>query len=103
MFSLFVSLTVRPEARELFLEAIRTQAAASLSDEPGCVRFDVCADQADDNHFLLYETYVDEAAFEAHRQTPHFVEWRRAADAYVERQVNTRTDLLFELETLPVT
>jgi autoinducer 2-degrading protein len=95
MFSLFVSLTVRPEHVDRFLEAVEAQATASLANEPGCLRFDVCADEADPNHFLLYETYLDAAAFDAHRETPHFVTWRRAVDAYVERQVNTRTELLF--------
>ena len=45
---------------------------------PGCLRFDVLQDQADDNHFYFYEVYRDEAAFQAHGQAPHFARWRAA-------------------------
>lgn len=96
MLTLFVSLTVRPDSRARFLKAIETQASRSLQDEPGCLRFDVCVDRDDPNRFLLYEIYADEAAFENHRSTPHFAEWRRAADAYVLNQVNHTTELLLQ-------
>ena len=36
-----------------------------------------------------------EAAFEAHRTTPHFAVWREAAVECVERQVNTVTSIVF--------
>ena len=48
--------------------------------EPGCVTFIAYQDPADPDHFALYEQYVDEAAFEAHRQSPHF-------SAYVEGDI----------------
>jgi quinol monooxygenase YgiN len=41
-------------------------------DEAGCLRFDVYRSVDDTDCFVLYEQYVDEAAFEAHRRTPHF-------------------------------
>lgn len=46
-------------------------AAESLA-EPGCLQFDVNRDLGDPDSFLLYERYVDEAAFEAHGRTAHF-------------------------------
>ena len=91
MFALFVSLEVRLEERDLFLEAIAKQAAASLGREPGCIRFEVCADIADPSHFFLYEEYVSQEAFEQHKQTDHFGVWREAAARYVVKQVNTQT------------
>jgi (4S)-4-hydroxy-5-phosphonooxypentane-2,3-dione isomerase len=36
------------------------------------LRFDVIQDRDDMNRFYFYEVYRDEAALEAHRQTPHF-------------------------------
>ena len=45
---------------------------AQTRDEPGCVTFVAYRDGDDPDHFLLYEQYVDEAAFQAHRQSPHF-------------------------------
>ena len=91
VFALFVSLEIRFDDRDLFLDAIGRQAAASLANEPGCLRFDVFADLADPTHFMLYEEYTSQEAFEAHKQTDHFATWRTAASKYVVNQVNTQT------------
>ena len=95
MFVLVVSLRVKPGKDRQFLAAIEANAAASLGDEPGCRRFDVLRDNADPHHYLLYELYEDEAAFQAHRSMPHFPVWRRAATEYVDEQVNTAASLVF--------
>ena len=92
MFTLVVDLNVKPEMRQRFLAEIEENAAASLRDEPGCLRFDVVQDNDDANHFLLYENYEDEAAFEAHRSAPHFPRWREAAAVCLQEhggQTNT--------------
>ena len=91
MFSLLVQVQVRPGAREEFLTGIAANAAASVRDEPGCLRFDVCSVADDEHRFLFYEHYVDAAAFDAHRASPHFAEWRVVAERTVVpgSQVNT--------------
>jgi quinol monooxygenase YgiN len=48
--------------------------------EPGCRAFVVNRSQDDGDRFVLYEQYDDEAAFEAHRTSPHF-------KRYIEGQV----------------
>jgi autoinducer 2-degrading protein len=95
MFVLVVSLRVKPDKDAKFLEAIEANAAASRRDERGCRRFDVVRDNADPHHYLLYEMYDDEAAFDAHRKTPHYPVWRQAAEECLDEQVNTATTLLF--------
>ena len=83
--TVIVSLRVRPERVDRFLEAIEENSRASRRDEPGCLRFDVHRDNGDPNHFLLYELYADELAFtEAHRGTPHYERWRAAAAELLE-------------------
>jgi quinol monooxygenase YgiN len=62
--------------RAEFLEVISENAEASLNGEPGCLRFDVLEDLADDHHFYLYEIYSDAQAVDAHRRTPHYIRWR---------------------------
>jgi (4S)-4-hydroxy-5-phosphonooxypentane-2,3-dione isomerase len=94
MFSLMVQLEVRPESREEFLAAITDNAAASVRDEPGCHRFDVCSVDADANRFVLYELYDDAEAFAAHKRAPHFAAWREVADRVLVSQVNTPGTLL---------
>ena len=94
MFSLVVQMTVRPGRREEFLAGMTANAEASVRDEPGCLRFDVCSVAGDENRFLLYEHYTDAAAFEAHKASPHFARWRTVAEQVVVGQVNTPGSLL---------
>ena len=89
MFSLVVQMEVRPERREEFLAGMTANAETSVRDEPACLRFDVSAVAADPNSFFLYELYTDAAAFEAHKASPHFAQWRTVAEQVLVGQVNT--------------
>jgi (4S)-4-hydroxy-5-phosphonooxypentane-2,3-dione isomerase len=92
VYTLIVSLRVKPDMADRFLEAIGENSRASRRDEPGCLRFDVHRDVDDPNHFVLCELYADERAFtEAHRGAPHYQKWRAAAAELLEPggQVNT--------------
>lgn len=94
MYALFVDLRIAEAAREEFLAALRAQAKASLELEPGCLRFDVCEDVEDPDHFVLYEVYADEASFEGHRRTEHFARWAAVRNASVIEQTRTLTRML---------
>ena len=72
MVVLHVTVQVKPEHVPEYLEAVRHDAEHSEQDEPGCLRFDVIQDRDHANRFYYYEVYKDEAALEAHRQSPHF-------------------------------
>jgi len=100
VIALIVSLDVIPERLDDFTEAIRTNAERTITDEPGCLHFDVTQDITDPHHFLFYELYADEDAVAAHREAPHFAEWRQAADRCVVpgSQVNTLATLRFHHE-----
>ncbi len=95
MFSLVVQMTVRPGRREEFLAGMAENAEASVRDEPGCLRFDVCSVEGDENRFLLYELYTDAEAFVAHKSASHFAQWRTVAEQVLESQVNTTGALLY--------
>ena len=96
MYTLIVSLQVLPDKRDRFLAAIAENAAASVRDEPGCVRFDVLEDAQRPNRFYFYEIYRDATAFAAHKAAPHFAVWRQAAAECVEpgSQLNTFSDMV---------
>ena len=72
MLILHVTVQVKPEHVREYLQAVAHDAEHSEREEPGCLRFDVVQDRDDPNRFYYYEVYKDEAALEAHRQTPHF-------------------------------
>jgi autoinducer 2-degrading protein len=94
MFSLVVHLEVRPGSREEFLAGMTANAEASVRDEPGCLRFDVCSVDGEENRFVLYELYTDADAFAAHKRTPHFSAWREVAGRVLASQQNTAGTLL---------
>ena len=77
MLVVHVHVRVKPDDVEEFLVESRRNAAASLQ-EPGILRFDVLQDEGDPAHVVLNEVYVDQAAADAHKQTPHYARWRDA-------------------------
>lgn len=73
---LVISIRTLPGRREAFLRGISRNAAHALRDEPGCLRFDVIGDPADENAFWVYEVFADTDALAAHRRAPHFLVWQ---------------------------
>jgi autoinducer 2-degrading protein len=70
-FVLEVKIRIKPEHVEDFMAKLSANAKAARG-EPGCRTFDVCVDPNDRSSVMLYEVYADEAAFQAHQETPHF-------------------------------
>ena len=54
--------------------------AVEARKEPGCLMFNPHQHKINPGRFLIYEQYKDEAAFEAHRASPHFKD-------YVQKQL----------------
>jgi (4S)-4-hydroxy-5-phosphonooxypentane-2,3-dione isomerase len=68
MYSVLSHLTIQPHHVDEFITLIREHARESLRQEAGTLGFDVIQDETRSNHFYVHETYVDEAAFQAHLQ-----------------------------------
>jgi quinol monooxygenase YgiN len=81
-FVIVAEFEVRPEGLERFLELAKTDASQSVAKEPGCRQFDVTVDRQE-NRVLLYEVYDDQAAFDAHLQTPHLAAFRAGIEPLV--------------------
>ena len=94
MFVVAVRFELFPEGAETFKNAVLPNAAASEGTEPGCRQFDACFNE-DGTHCFLYEVYDDEAAFEAHRNSEHFLKFKEAIEGTVK-------DRRFESYHLPV-
>jgi quinol monooxygenase YgiN len=85
MFVNAVDLDIVPAEREKYLAAIRENGMAAVT-EPGCRRFDILNLSSDPNHFLLYEVYDNEAAFQAHRATDHFKKYAATTASMVAKR-----------------
>lgn len=72
-----VHVHVKPEHRQEFIDATLENARGTV-EEPGNLRFDVIQQMDDANRFVLYEVYRDEAGMKAHKETPHYAQWRDA-------------------------
>ena len=87
-FVIIAEFEIRPDKLEQFLELAKTDASQSVAKEPGCRQFDVTLDREQPNRVVLYEVYDDEAAFDAHLQTPHLEAFRSGIEnLVVSRQV----------------
>lgn len=84
MYVIIAPIQIKDGHKDAFIEAMLDDAKGSVNDEPGCLRFDVIQDSDDPNRIWLYEVYVDEAAFEAHRQAPHFIKWRNTVKDWLD-------------------
>lgn len=94
MYVLLLKTQLKPGAFEAFMGAMRINAAASVRDEPGCLTFDVMRDRSDPDLVWLYEVYVDEAAFEVHMQSAHFLASRPLVEPLIEHQDVIEADML---------
>lgn len=95
MFVITAEFRLKPDMLDGFMPLIITQAEKSLAKEPGCLIFDVCVEQNDDvDVILLYEVYTDEAAFDAHLETPHFLAFDETVAGLVAEKTVRRFDRL---------
>jgi quinol monooxygenase YgiN len=79
-FVLVVNCRIKAGEVDKLMKELLANGTAARETEPGCLQFDVLVDPKDPARIMLYEVYQDEAAFEAHQQTPHFKK-------YIERGV----------------
>jgi len=71
MFVQLVHIRIKPGRVQEFFDVFRTNFEGTRA-EPGNFRFDMLQDPEDENHFVIYEAFEDEAAVDAHRETDHY-------------------------------
>ncbi|HSA92789.1 MAG TPA: putative quinol monooxygenase [Terriglobales bacterium] len=76
MVILVVGWTAKPGKEDEVARLFRTLQEESRK-EPGCLLYVAQRHRDDPARFLVYEQYKDDAALEAHRATPHFLEIAR--------------------------
>jgi quinol monooxygenase YgiN len=74
MISFTVRLTFEDGDRDSVAEMLRILTRESRL-EPGCINYIAHFVEAEPLTVVIYEQYVDEAALEHHRTSPHFVEY----------------------------
>jgi (4S)-4-hydroxy-5-phosphonooxypentane-2,3-dione isomerase len=87
MHIVLVVVTIRPEMRTEFEQALLHNARESVAHDEGCRRFDVSQDVSDPFRWILHEVYDAPDSHARHRQSPHFL----AYDSVAQRAVIEKT------------
>jgi quinol monooxygenase YgiN len=79
MGNLAVVATLRaaPGKADALAALLTEQCAVIRRTEPGCLLYRVHRSTKDPDAFLFYEIYADDAAFDAHRASPHLAQYRK--------------------------
>lgn len=83
-FAIVVNFRLKAGAHAAFRRLVDANATASLKNERGCRRFDVLEALDQPDQVLLYEIYDNEAAFDDHCKTAHFLRFDTESEALVE-------------------
>ncbi|MDZ7323552.1 (4S)-4-hydroxy-5-phosphonooxypentane-2,3-dione isomerase [Kosakonia sacchari] len=67
-----VEINIKPDRVDEFLQVFRANHEGAIR-EPGNLRFDVLQDPKVKTRFFIYEAYQDDAAVQAHKETPHYL------------------------------
>ena len=79
-------LRIKPDQLEAFKEAVREEMHDALRLEPGVVAIYAVADKEDPTKIMFFEMYVNEEAYQTHRETPHFQKYfKTTKDMIAER------------------
>jgi (4S)-4-hydroxy-5-phosphonooxypentane-2,3-dione isomerase len=77
-----VYIHVRSEAVNSFIEATIENHNGSVK-EPGNLRFDLIQQADDPGRFMLYEAYESEESAAEHKNTPHYLKWRKEVEDFM--------------------
>nr|MBS0019072.1 antibiotic biosynthesis monooxygenase [Gammaproteobacteria bacterium] len=77
-----VHVYVKPEHVQQFIEASKINHQHSIT-EPTNLRFDILQSTDDPTRFLLYEAYESEEGAQAHKQTSHYLTWRKSVEPWM--------------------
>jgi (4S)-4-hydroxy-5-phosphonooxypentane-2,3-dione isomerase len=62
---------------EAEVAAVLAKLTEEARKEAGCAMFQVHRHKTEPRRYFIYEQYKDDAALEAHRATPHFLQYAR--------------------------
>jgi quinol monooxygenase YgiN len=67
---------------------------AAMRKEPGVLSLYAVFEQKKPNHLTILEVYADEAAYQAHLKTPHFLKYKNGTQDMVQELELVETDPL---------
>lgn len=77
-------LQIDPTQLDAYLALLRVEIDASVRLEPGVLTLNAVALKDAPDHIRLMEIYADQAAYEAHLRSPHFITYKNATATMVK-------------------
>jgi quinol monooxygenase YgiN len=87
-------IEVDPAQRDAFISAVKEEMDESIRVESGVLALYAVAEKDSPSRLRFFEVYADEAAYDAHLQSPHFRKYR----ATTEQMIRSRA----LVETVPI-
>ena len=85
-------LHIDPSQLEGYKTALRDEIEASIRLEPGVLTLYAVSVKSDPAQVRIFEIYADQAAYEAHLQSPHFQKYKTGTQGMVKSLVLVETD-----------
>lgn len=87
MFAVIVTIEAVPGQSGSLIAALEANAHGARQ-EPGCLKWEWSRHISDENQFAIYEIYKDQSAFEEHKASEHFAEWKAATESIIAKKVS---------------
>jgi quinol monooxygenase YgiN len=84
-------IEVDPAQREAFISAVKEEMDEALRLEPGVLAIYALAEKDVPSRLRFFEMYADEAAYNAHLESPHFRKYRMTTEPMVRSRTLTET------------
>ncbi len=85
-------LTIDPAQLADYRALLEEEIETSVRSEPGVLFLFAVADRDDPARLRIFEGYTDQAAYEAHLTTPHFLKYKTGTANMVRALTLTETD-----------
>ena len=92
MYETVLIYRILPEFIDDYIANMRICAEAS-NQEPGCIRYEVMQDVNDPTMMCLLQIFEDEAAYQAHQDSPHHLHWVDISGPWRDRSVALRHEM----------
>ncbi len=90
-FVRIADIGVDPAQREAFISAVKEEMDESIRVEPGVLALYAVAEKDSPSRLRFFEVYADEAAYDAHLQSPHFRKYRATTEPMIRTRVLVET------------
>ena len=85
-------LTIDPAQVEAYKAALKEEIETSVRVEPGVLTLYAVSIKGHPDQIRIFETYRDQAAYEAHLQTPHFKRYKSLTQGMVKSLTLVETE-----------